>query len=133
MAFLVAMPSRAVSAEPLGLLLYQLGHPDEFPETGARIIRWSPAVQRDILDVDSTVNHTIRPRLDEPGSDVWQFDAGAGDCEDFALAKRVRLIRMGYPPGALRLTVVTRNKPRDHVVLTVVTSKRRYILDVPGR
>lgn len=126
------LSGNAYSAEPLGFSLYKLAHSHEFPETGPAVIQWSAKAERDILSVDRAVNRSMREKLDAPGTDVWRSDASAGDCEDFALKKRVRLIRMGYPPRALRIKVVTRFKPNDHAVLEVVTTRRRYVLNVPG-
>jgi predicted transglutaminase-like cysteine proteinase len=53
---------------------------------------------------------------------------GYGDCEDIAIEKRRRLIRLGWPASALLLTVVL-DKGSGHAVLTVRTRQGDLILD----
>lgn len=45
--------------------------------------------------------------------------AGAGDCEDYALAKRARLLAAGWPPSAVRLATCWTERDEYHAVLTV--------------
>jgi len=120
----------AAAQEPRAYLLYQIANPSEFPTSGPTSIKWPPKVERDIRAIDRSVNRSMRQRNDPPGEDNWRADVPAGDCEDFALTKRRRLIAMGYPPRALRIMIVSRFKPKDHVVLRVSTTKRVYVLDM---
>jgi predicted transglutaminase-like cysteine proteinase len=66
--------------------------------------------------------------------DWWEYPTvdGKGDCEDFALEKKRRLIAMGYPQSALRLALVRAAKKgeADHVVLVVFTSNTNLVLDI---
>ena len=60
----------------------------------------------------------------------WSYpDDGYGDCEDYVLLKRAMLMRLGFPRGALLVTVVRNQKNQGHAVLTVTTDKGDYVLD----
>ena len=62
--------------------------------------------------------------------DFWTIPAdGRGDCEDYVLAKRQALMRLGLPEPALRIAVVFTRKLIRHTVLTVATDKGNYVLD----
>lgn len=52
-----------------------------------------------------------------------------GDCEDFALAKRDRLVAAGWPPEAMFLAVVYHPALGLHAVLVVRTSEGDLVLD----
>jgi predicted transglutaminase-like cysteine proteinase len=45
--------------------------------------------------------------------------AAGGDCEDFALGKRARLLALGWPIEALRLCTCTAETGEAHAVLSV--------------
>jgi predicted transglutaminase-like cysteine proteinase len=59
----------------------------------------------------------------------WDYPTAVGDCEDYALLKRKRLNEMGYPLGALLMTVARDSNGGGHAVLTVVTDLGDFILD----
>lgn len=72
--------------------------------------------------------------------EFWEVAQGAGDCEDYALAKRAALLAEGFPAEDLRLaTVFTETeegrqrmeagKMGDHAVLIAATPEGDYILD----
>lgn len=73
------------------------------------------------------MNASIRPVADN--GENWSVNVSAGDCEDFALTKRSRLIRAGIPAGALRMADVTTAKGTRHAVLVVKTTSGDYVLD----
>jgi len=52
-----------------------------------------------------------------------------GDCEDFALAKRDRLLKAGWPPEAMFLAVAYHPELGLHAVLLVRTSRGDLVLD----
>ena len=107
---------------------YCMQHAEECPSKGPAVIEWSPRVDHDIREIDRAVNRSITPR-NEVG-DEWTIGPAFGDCDDFVVTKRHALIRIGYPPRALRPKVVSRNRPNDHLVLEVVTTKQTYVLDM---
>ena len=83
--------------------------------------------------VNLVVNAAIKPEDDQEHYGVNEFWAvpvdGAGDCEDYVLAKRKMLVLLGLPEPALRITVVLDKGVVRHAVLTVVTDKGDYVLD----
>ena len=88
----------------------------------------------DELDaVNREVNGAIRQITDQDHfgvSDVWGFpDDGAGDCEDFALLKRRKLMDLGWPSSRLLMSAVLDNHGEGHAVLVAVTDKGDLVLD----
>lgn len=56
---------------------------------------------------------------------------GAGDCEDFAIAKYFRLLELGVPRSSLALSYVTLNESLSHMVLIYKDSEEKtwFVLD----
>ncbi len=79
------------------------------------------------------VNTVVRPQddLSHYGRpEYWAIPAdGRGDCDDYALAKKQRLLAAGLPERALRVAVVNNWRGDRHAVLTVATDKGDYVLD----
>jgi predicted transglutaminase-like cysteine proteinase len=85
-----------------------------------------------IRQVNLAVNREITPMtdMDQFGKDeVWSYPDGAGDCEDFVLLKRKRLMEKGFSPSDLLITVVRKPDGEGHAVLTVRTAQGDFILD----
>ncbi|MEY9782809.1 transglutaminase-like cysteine peptidase [Sinorhizobium fredii] len=85
-----------------------------------------------IRQVNAAVNREISPVTDQEllGRDeVWSYPKGRGDCEDFALEKRRRLMQRGFAAGNLLMTVVRKPDGEGHAVLTVRTAQGDFILD----
>ena len=84
-----------------------------------------------LREVNRTINRDVRYRadLDLYGRlEHWTAADTEGDCEDYALTKRQRLLALGWPLAALRLTVC-RCEGQGHAVLTVDTDRGVYVLD----
>jgi predicted transglutaminase-like cysteine proteinase len=82
--------------------------------------------------VNRQVNRQIEATtdLDVYGqTEYWAIPTTRGDCEDYALLKRQRLIRAGWPVGALLMTVVYDEKGEGHAVLTARMSHGDLVLD----
>jgi predicted transglutaminase-like cysteine proteinase len=62
-------------------------------------------------------------------ADYWTIPTTKGDCEDYVLLKRHRLIALGWPPSALLITVVRDERGEGHAVLTARTLQGDFILD----
>lgn len=81
------------------------------------------------------VNHSVNAAISAVSDplhfgkrDYWMVPRdGKGDCEDYVLAKRARLLAAGLPASNLLITLVQGGEP--HVVLTVRTNRGDYILD----
>lgn len=87
---------------------------------------------RKILDVNYTVNTTIKPMTDQEIYGVeerWAYPTTVGDCEDFVLLKRKMLMNQGIPASDLLITVVLQPNGEGHAVLTVRTDRGDFILD----
>jgi predicted transglutaminase-like cysteine proteinase len=85
-----------------------------------------------MIDVNNTVNTMVTPRTDMEiwgREEVWSYPNGVGDCEDYVLEKRRRLMDLGVPAGSLLITVVRQPNGDGHAVLTVRTSLGDYVLD----
>jgi len=52
-----------------------------------------------------------------------------GDCEDFALTKRKKLIEMGWSSRSLRIAVALTGRGEGHAVLIAKTSEGDLVLD----
>jgi predicted transglutaminase-like cysteine proteinase len=99
----------------------------------ARDVVLSPKAWKDLTEVNTWVNETIKPitDMDHWGTvERWNYpDDGYGDCEDYVLLKRRMLMKAGWPRQALLVTVVRDSKGEGHAVLTVKTDKGEFILD----
>ncbi len=68
-------------------------------------------------------------------SDYWQTPyelmAKGGDCEDYAIAKYISLMRLGVSPKAMRILVVhdAEQRGNTHAVLEVTVASTAYLLD----
>lgn len=85
-----------------------------------------------IEHVNLEINRTIRYRpdpIDMGIADRWRVAVTEGDCEDIALAKRQRLIELGFPAGAMRLAVGHVETGEGHAVLVLRTEGGDVILD----
>jgi predicted transglutaminase-like cysteine proteinase len=83
-------------------------------------------------EVNRAVNAAIQPATDQElygVAEYWTLPTDKGDCEDYALLKRQLLIRRGWPPSALLLTVVRDERGDGHAVLTARTAQGDFILD----
>jgi predicted transglutaminase-like cysteine proteinase len=85
------------------------------------------AKRRELASVQETVDEKIAPVPDDPRP--WRDDARSGDCVEYALAKRSRLLDMGWPASALLLAEAIVPTEEHHLVLVVVTEREDLILD----
>jgi predicted transglutaminase-like cysteine proteinase len=88
---------------------------------------------RFLLEVNARVNRDIEPvtDMDHWGvAEKWSYPTdGKGDCEDYVLEKRKRLMEAGWPRQSLLVTVVRDKKGDGHAVLMVKTDRGDFILD----
>ena len=85
-----------------------------------------------LIDVNNAVNTEVAPRTDLEMwgvEEYWSYPGAEGDCEDYVLEKRRRLILAGVPAGNLLITVVRQPNGDGHAVLTVRTSHGDFVLD----
>jgi predicted transglutaminase-like cysteine proteinase len=88
---------------------------------------------RFLLEVNARVNRSIEAVTDMDHWGVperWSYPTdGKGDCEDYVIEKRRRLMEAGWPRQALMITVVRDKKGDGHAVLMVRTDRGDFILD----
>jgi predicted transglutaminase-like cysteine proteinase len=96
--------------------------------------RFSATPQRltELDIVNRTVNREIEPATDLEiygQTEYWTLPVTRGDCEDYALLKRRRLMARGWPGSSLLITVVRDEKGEGHALLTARTVQGDFILD----
>jgi hypothetical protein len=82
--------------------------------------------------VNRAVNRSIRSVSDLAHygvADRWSVAPKSGDCEDFALTKKARLLNAGWPSSALLLALATTGAGEEHAVLIVRTDRGDFVLD----
>jgi predicted transglutaminase-like cysteine proteinase len=89
-----------------------------------------------LRQVNRFVNQHVRQASDEETvgePDVWRRPgvgrSAAGDCEDLAIEKRLRLIAAGYPPADLYFAVGLARGLGMHAVLVARTAQGDVVLD----
>jgi predicted transglutaminase-like cysteine proteinase len=101
-------------------------YPD--PECHGQLTK-TPERWNELATINAAVNRTIVPKVDRSITRPWRDDATEGDCNDYALTKRSRLIDRGWPAGALLIATVTIPNGKGHAVLVVVTDGGAFVLD----
>jgi predicted transglutaminase-like cysteine proteinase len=120
---------------PFGWVDFCQRHPEECQDNDqvAEDINLTSEALQKISQINLQVNKSIDPITDQDQwgvIDQWDFPSqGRGDCEDYALLKRQKLIESGFPKSALLLTVVKEQNGDGHSVLTLKTDRGDYVLD----
>lgn len=93
----------------------------------------NPARLAELDLVNRAVNAEIAPVEDIEQYGVEEYwtlpTSGRGDCEEYVLVKRKKLIATGWPPSALLITVVLDENRQGHAVLTARMSRGDVVLD----
>ena len=153
MLAIIAMPAPSFAAGPTGLaggfgkavvrmiegeramapfasVVFCMQQPEQCNEMGGvDVVELDDFHKSQLFKINSFYNHSIRPRNDAPGTDVWSVDVTAGDCEDYALTKREHLIAAGWSSRALRIAVAKTPYGEGHAVLVAKTSIGDVVLD----
>lgn len=134
----LAAPTNLVPAgktnPPIGHFEFCKSYPDECTTLGRDRgpMQLTRALWADMLDINTRVNQAIRPDTDiniYGVEELWSYPRTVGDCEDYVLLKRHMLIKKGFSPQNLLITVVLQPNGDGHAVLTVRTDYGDYILD----
>lgn len=101
---------------------------------GSPVIDWTDEVHLRLQAVNSAVNREVRLASDWGHSgqeELWSFpEDGSGDCEDFTLEKRRRLVAGGLPGAALTCAIVFHEVQFfPHAVLLAETTAGTWVLD----
>jgi predicted transglutaminase-like cysteine proteinase len=123
-----------VTQPPYGFVEFCQRMPEECAQGPQEDQRFSATPERlsELDSVNLAVNREITPATDWDvygQTEYWTIPVTKGDCEDFALLKRKRLMARGWPASAVLLTVVRDEKGEGHAVLTVRTMQGDFILD----
>ena len=121
-----AFPAYAARPAPIGYTLFCMTQPGDCKIAMANKIEKTYANMSKISRINMVVNASIKPVND--AAEKWSVNVSTGDCEDYALTKRQRLIDAGFPAGALRIAV-TRHNGQLHAVLIVKTTGGDFVLD----
>lgn len=118
---------------PFAHILFCARNPSECQDNhGESVVTLTPDRLKELSSLNRKINRTIRGRNDDDNSmngDLWQVNVKSGDCEDFALTKRSRLISMGWSSRALRIATAVTRSGEGHAVLIVRTDRGDLVLD----
>ncbi|WFU41633.1 transglutaminase-like cysteine peptidase [Bradyrhizobium sp. CB82] len=119
---------------PMTHTIFCLRYPDECrPRLLFRggPVHLTEARWKDLNEVNETVNSAIIPEPNELGlaAEAWLIDPKRGDCNDYAVSKRHRLLSRGWPQRALLLGEVVTVRGKHHLVLVVRTQSGDLVLD----
>lgn len=128
------MQTGGLSTQPVGHYEFCQRTPQECSGmTQAKPVELTRKLWATIVDVNNLVNTMVTPRTD---MELWGIEEhwsypvnGYGDCEDYVLEKRRRLVKAGVPASNLLITVVRQPNGDGHAVLTVNTSMGDFVLD----
>lgn len=112
---------------PLAYKIFCMNNKAECRPSRRKMVTYTPKIRALLVSVNAQVNRQIRPRSESV--DVWTVNASAGDCDDYVMTKRHRLIRAGIPASALKVGVVRTRRGVAHAILVVKTSAGEYVLD----
>jgi predicted transglutaminase-like cysteine proteinase len=88
-------------------------------------VRLTRDTMEQLASTNANVNASIRP----VGRDGWLPGRTEGDCKDFALTKRQRLITSGWPTSALPVAIVRTSSGDQHLILVARTNEGDFVLD----
>ena len=98
------------------------------------MIEWTAEVHQWLSDVNARVNDEVEfvSDMDNLGvEEDWSFPRDCrGDCEDFALEKRERLVDLGLPRASLTIAIAFHEVQFfPHAVLLAETTTGTWVLD----
>jgi predicted transglutaminase-like cysteine proteinase len=94
-------------------------------------IELTAARRKDLVRINADVNRSIIGiRVNEPvAQEQWLISPKEGDCNDYAVTKRHKLIAKGWPARALLLAEVVTTWGEHHLVLVVRTRQGDLVAD----
>lgn len=125
-----SLEEKAAALAPYAFVRLCVEAPEECaPKQGAEEVGLSADVAVDIASINKSVNHGIAPHHDRRGRDVWTLSPRHGDCDDYAVTKRRKLIEAGLPARAVRLAIGITPDGQGHAVVIVRTRGADLVLD----
>jgi predicted transglutaminase-like cysteine proteinase len=117
---------------PIGHTFFCMRYPGDCARTVGRVIPDAGTELPALESVNETVNTTIAPITDKDSlaDPRWLIEPVLGDCNDFAVTKRHRLLEAGWPASSLLLAVVTLIATGEHHLILIVRGKATdWVLD----
>lgn len=130
----LSMVTGSVTSQPIGHYEFCRLNRDEcnVKSKPGTLPRLTPRGWDVVRDINTSINAAITPATDAEvygREEVWAYPADAGDCEDFVLLKREKLMKAGFSPADLLITVVRKPDGEGHAVLTLRSAQGDFILD----
>jgi predicted transglutaminase-like cysteine proteinase len=122
------------SRPPIGYVLFCKRGADECKDADGKIERLTLNNENwnNLNQVNAFVNSSIRPSSDMDlyhTTEYWAYPTTAGDCEDYVLLKKRLLVKLGFNPDELLITVLLDEHGEGHAVLSILTKDADLILD----
>ena len=121
---------------PIGHVKFCEKHPEECIRkslTTNKRFSMTPEKWRELKHMNKLVNKVIKPITDQKlygQLEHWTYPSSyQGDCEDYVLLKRQKLIERGWPESSLLITVVLDENREGHAILTARTAQGDFMLD----
>jgi len=112
---------------PIQFQIFCLLNPGDCRNSAQKVLVARKSVLSILTNVNNRVNREIIPRRES--IDNWSITSRYGDCDDYVMTKRHRLIKAGIPSSALRVAVVRTSWGEGHAVLLVKTTAGEFVLD----
>ena len=130
----LSMKTGSVTSQPIGHYEFCQANKSECQagvrnQAPAKVTEFGWKVVREI---NAAVNRDIAPVSDKDlygKEEFWTYSESAGDCEEYVLMKRKKLMEKGFAVGDLLITVVRKPDGEGHAVLTLRTTQGDFILD----
>lgn len=117
---------------PLSFVQFCMSYDRECAEQGEpdAVIRLTPETLSQIERVNREVNRGIRP-VSKHGTalEKWTISPASGDCNDYAVTKRHRLVALGLPSSALLLATAMTPWGEGHLLVILRTEDGDLVLD----
>lgn len=128
------MTTSGRTTQPVGHYEFCQRLPEECSQKTARRapVQLTRELWSAMVKINNAVNMEVTPLTDMEiwgKEELWSYPDGQGDCEDYVLEKRRRLMALGVPAGDLLITVVRQPNGDGHAVLTVRTGHGEFVLD----
>lgn len=130
-----SMPTAGVVAAPMGFVAFCAAHGEacaagNSPGVAAPPVALTAATIAQLRTVNDEVNEAIWPAAERSASgDTWSIAPTYGDCDDYAVTKRDRLLKAGWPANTLLLATARTAGGERHAVLVAVTDRGDFVLD----
>jgi predicted transglutaminase-like cysteine proteinase len=122
------------SLAPLAFMRFCVHYPQDCNDRlspGAEPVDLTDARKAELSSINREVNREIRPQenFDGLAAEQWLVSPREGDCNDYAVTKRHKLLARGWPSRSLLLAEVIVPSGEHHLVLIVRTREADLVLD----